>query len=243
MTREGRTSWLQKAAVAVEEAVAIYRGLGVQGDLAISLNNVSNRYSSLARLETTREGRASWLQKAVIAVEEAVVIRRELGVQGDLAMSLNNVSNSYSDLAGLETSREGRASWLQKAVIAVKEAVAISRQLGVQGDLAISLASLCRRLRARAEDPDNAESQLTDLRNSRDAIEEATGLLRVSGNMRFLLMSLQDLVIAYLLLANAGDSLNVNLVALLCDEGKQLAHSMELHDRIEFFDHVLNQLK
>ena len=108
----------------------------------MSLNNVSNRYSDLAGLETTREGRREWLEKAVDAVEEAVATRRELGVQGDLASSLNNVSGQCASLARLETTREGRREWLEKAVDAVEEAGAIHRELGVQGDLAKSLKKL-----------------------------------------------------------------------------------------------------
>jgi predicted RNA-binding protein YlxR (DUF448 family) len=242
-TNEDRATWLQKAVMTVEEAVVIYRALGVQGDLASSLNNVSNHYSNLAGLETTSERRAAWLQKAVVAVEEAVAIRRELGVQGDLASSLNNVSIRYSDRAGLETTREGRAAWLQKAVVAAGEAVAIERELGVQGDLAISLASFSRHLRTRAGQANDGIDQLIDLRASRDAIMEASRLFTVSGDTRFMLMSLEDQVIAHLLLLDAGDSVDEATVRQLCSQGKRLAQSMEDIDKINFFDEVLSQFQ
>src|SRR5256885_13942890 len=67
-----------------------------------------------------RSRRGAWLRKAVDAVEESVRIRRDLGLPGDLAGSLNNVSNHYSALARLETTREGRGLWLRKAVDAVR---------------------------------------------------------------------------------------------------------------------------
>jgi predicted RNA-binding protein YlxR (DUF448 family) len=241
-TRGDCAAWFQNAVLAAEEAVAIRRELGVQRDLARSLNNVSIRYSDLAGLELTREGRAAWLQKAALAVEESIAIRRELGVQGDLASSLNSASNRYSDLAGLETTREGRAMWLQKAVLAVDEAVAIGKDLGVQHDLATSLASRCLHLRMRAEQAEDHPKRLTDLRDSHDAIAEALRLFRASGDMRVSLMSLQDLVIACVLLANAGEAVDETNVRRLCEEGRQLAQSMEDHERTTFFGGVLDQM-
>ena len=92
----------------------------------------------------------SWLIKAAEVAEESVALRRELGVRGDLAMSLNNASNHYSDLAGLERARDGRRPWLIKAVEAVEEAIAIRRKLGIPGDLASSLGSMCQHQRSLA---------------------------------------------------------------------------------------------
>jgi len=221
----------------VEESVAIYRELGVLGDLASSLNNVSNRHSNLAGLETTREGRRSCLAKAVEAVEESVAIYRELGVRGVLANSLNSVSNCYSGLAGLETTREGRRSWLAKAVEAVEDSVAIRRELGVRGDLAMSLGSLCRHRRALAdvEGAVGPEEAARSLLLSREAIDEAVTLFRDAGNIPHLLISLQDAVIARLLQAAPGVGVDVEELAALIEEGLELATSMENEQAIEFF--------
>lgn len=242
-TQPNRTAWVEKAVVAGEEAIAIRRELGVPGDLAMSLTNISNHYSDLAGLETTQLGQAAGIERAVLAVEEAIAIYRELGVPSDLAMSLTNVSNHYSDLAGLETTLEDHTAWAGKAVLAVTEAVAIQRELGVQSDLAVSLASRSRHLRTRAGHAEESEKGLADLRDSRDSIAEASRLFKKSGDMRSSLRSLQDLVIASFLLANAGDPIDVEAVRQLCEEGRQLAHSLEDPETIEFFGNVLDQLE
>ena len=241
-TREACGAWLRRAVTAVEEAVRIHRDLGVQGELAGSLNNVSNRYSDLAGLEATREVRAAWLRRAAGAVDEAVRIRRDLGVRGELATSLNNASNRYSDLAGLETTREARGAWLRKAVEAVEESVRIRRDLGVQGDLAMSLGATCHVLRMRAENSEDAADSLPDLRASRDAIEEAARLLRESGNAPYFLNALQDVVLAQVLLVQAGDSVDPAAIREVCVEGRDLAESMEDDGKLAFFNDVLSRL-
>ncbi len=135
-TRAGRGELLEQAVAAIEEAVRLYRDLGLQADLAMSLNNASNLYSDLAGLEETRAGRGELLGQAVAAIEEAVRIRRALGLQADLASSLNNAANLYSDLAGLEETRAERGELLGQAVAAIEEAVRLYRALGLQADLA-----------------------------------------------------------------------------------------------------------
>ena len=226
----------------MEESIAIRRELGVCGDLAASLNNASGCYSDLAGLETTREGRASWLAKAVKAVEEAVGIYRELGVRGDLAASLNNASNLYGARAGLETTRKGRASWLAKAVKAVEESIAIRRELGVRGDLASSLGSLCQHQRGLAETEDAPAEAARRLTLSQEAIDEAVGLFRHAGNTPHLLLALQDAVIARLLQAQAGVGLDSEELMKLIDEGFALAKSMEDEKRVAFFGDLKRKL-
>ncbi len=241
-TQEGRGEWLRKALEAVEEAVRIRRELGVQGNLAMSLNNVSNRYSDLAGLEKTQEGRGQWLRKAVEAVEEAVRIYRELGVQGDLAGSLNNVSNRYSTLAELETARECRGEWLRKAVEAVEEAVRMYRELGVQGNLATSLGANSQIRRNMAENADDPHAALEDLRASRSAIGEAVELFRESGNTPYLLLALREVVISDLLLVQAGYEVDATAVRSACATGLELARSMQDEAKVAFFGHVLGNL-
>jgi len=106
--REGRVQLLQQAVAAIEEAVTIHRDLGLRAKLATFLNNASLRYSDLAGQEETREGRGQLLEQAVAAIEEAARLSRDLGLRAELAMSLNNASGCYSDLAGQEATREGR---------------------------------------------------------------------------------------------------------------------------------------
>jgi hypothetical protein len=241
-TREGRGERRRTAVGAVEEAVCIRRELGVQGDLANSLNNVSIQYSALAGLETTREGRGEWLRKAVEAVEEAVRIYRDLGVQGDLAMSLSNVSNRYSALAGLETTREGRGEWLRKAVDAVEESVRIRRELGVQGDVAISLGASSQIRRNMVENAEDPAVALEVMRASHSAIREAVELFRESGNAPHFLQALQDLVISDLSLAQAGDEVDATAVRSACAAGLELARSMQDEAKVAFFDRIIGML-
>jgi tetratricopeptide (TPR) repeat protein len=144
-TRQGRVARLHQALQAIEEAARLYRDLGLQADLAMSLNNASNRYSELAGLEETRQGRVARLHQALQAVEEAVRIRRDLGLQADLASSLNNASVFYSDLAGLEETRQGRVARLQQALQAIEEAVQTFRNQGIIPYLIIGLGNAVRR--------------------------------------------------------------------------------------------------
>jgi tetratricopeptide (TPR) repeat protein len=242
-TRESRGEWLRKAVEAVQEAVRIRRELGVQGDLAKSLNNVSNRYSALAGLETTRQGRGEWLRKAMEAVEEAVRINRELGVQGELALLLNNVSLQYVDLAGVETTRELRGEWLRKAVETVEEAVSIYRELGVPGDLAISLRTSCVVWRMRAEKEEDPTLMMEELQVSRGAIRESVALFRETGDTPRLMASIRDLVIAEMLLYQAGEPVDAAAVRPVCMEGRNLAEALGDEEAVAFFEKVLEQLR
>lgn len=234
-TREGRRAWLDKAVAAVKESLDICRELGLRGDLASSLNNLSNRYGDLASLETTREGRRAWLDKAVAAVEESLAIRRELGLRGDLAASLNNQSIRYRDLAELETTREGRRAWLDKAVAAVEESVAVRRELGVRGELASSLGSLCQHQRGLAETELEPEETARRLTLAREAIDEAVTLFRDAGNAPHQLIVFQEAVATRLLLAQSGVAPDPSELLNLIDEGLTLATSLRNDAAIDFF--------
>jgi tetratricopeptide (TPR) repeat protein len=138
-TKEGRKEQLDTATEYIEEAIEIYRELDLKADVAMSLNNASNRYSDLAALEETKEGRKEQLDTAIEYIEEAIEIYRELGLKADVAMSLNNASNRYSDLAALEETKEGRKEQLDKAIEYVEEAIEIYRELGLTANVATSL--------------------------------------------------------------------------------------------------------
>ena len=140
VAKEARKDKLDKAVEYIEEAIGIRRELGLTADVAASLNNASNRYYSLAALEETKEARKERLDKAILYIEEAMGIYKELGLTADVAMSLNNASGFYSDLAGLGETKEARKDKLDKAVEYIEEARGIYKELGLTADLADSLA-------------------------------------------------------------------------------------------------------
>ena len=127
------------------QAIEDFRAAHSPALLASSLNNASVFYSELAGLEERRAGRVQLLQQAVAAIEEAARLYRDLGLQADLAMSLNNASGCYSDLAGLEERRAGRVQLLQQAVAAIEEAVETFRIQGIIPYLMIGLENAVRR--------------------------------------------------------------------------------------------------
>jgi len=139
-TREERLESIQKAVRYIEEAIEIYRDLGLRVDLSASLNNGASFYAELAALQQTREERLGSVQKAVRYIEEAIEIYRDLGLRADLSASLNNGASFYAELATLLQTREERLGSVQKAVRYIEEAIIIYRDLGLFFDLAHSLA-------------------------------------------------------------------------------------------------------
>jgi tetratricopeptide (TPR) repeat protein len=108
--------------------------------LKVNTSRASNFYSDLSYLQQTREEKIKSLETAVKYIEEAIKIRRELGLRADLSMSLNNASGSYLDLSYLQQTREEKIKSLETAVRYIKEAIEIYRELGLLLDLADSLA-------------------------------------------------------------------------------------------------------
>jgi tetratricopeptide (TPR) repeat protein len=126
------------AATLTSQQVTQYRAGMVAGDLdaasrlAGSLNNLSPRLADLGRRED-----------ALAAIQEAVIIRRELAAarpdafRPDLAMSLNNLSVLMADLG-----------WREAALAASEEAVGVYRESATarpdafRPDLAMSLNNL-----------------------------------------------------------------------------------------------------
>ena len=87
--------------------------------------------SDLAGLEETRHGCAGRLRQAVEAIEEAVRIRRGLGLQADLAMSLGTITLTYRAVAESTEDEQERALWLGKALDSIEEALVYFRESGV----------------------------------------------------------------------------------------------------------------
>lgn len=78
-TRAGTEGWVHMAINAIEEAIRIFRGLDLPGDLAGALANAGNLYYQQALSDIDNGGRSLWLQKATEVVDEAIHLYREMG--------------------------------------------------------------------------------------------------------------------------------------------------------------------
>ena len=241
-TLEGRRAQLDKAVEYAEEAVGIYRQLGLQADLAMSLNNASNRYSALAGLEPTSEGRRAQLDKAAEYAEEAIGIYRQLGLQANLATSLNNASTGYSALAGQEPTLEGRRAQLDKAAEYAEEAIGIYRQLGQPTETAMSLGSASRHYRALADAETDPIGKGEALGRSLECACEAIGLFRDAGVTEYWLMALMDGIHSATALADHEQG-PIDLQAIeWAEEGQRAAEQYGDKDRAEAFAGVKAKL-
>ena len=234
-TREGRSARLEKAVAYAEEAIGIHRQLGLQAFVATSLSNASNRYSDLATLETTREGRRARLEKAVAYAEEAIGIYRQLGLPADVAMSLNNAANRYSDLATLETTREGRGARLEKAVAYTQEAIGIHRQLGLQAAIGTSLNNASNLYSELATLETEEALRVPLLEKAAAASQEAVEIFRQVGNPAHLLTALGNAVTDGVSLAAVTHQRVAKAILDLCDEGRDVASEYGDPDRAERF--------
>jgi tetratricopeptide (TPR) repeat protein len=180
-TEKELSSNLEKAIEYIEEAIGIYKELGLKADVATSLNNASNLYSDLAGLEETKEARKEKLDIAVDYIEEAIGIRRVLDLKADVATSLNNASNLYSDLAGLEETKEARKEKLDKAIKYIEEAIGIRRVLGLKANVATSLNNASNFYYDLAGLEETKEARKEKLDKAIKYIEEAIGIYRELG--------------------------------------------------------------
>ena len=175
---EERRGRLQQAVDAIEKAVDLYARLNLSANLAGSLNNASECYASLASAAEGVEERREWLGKAVDAIEKAVGLHERLNLPADLAMSLNNASDHYSDLAVEASGIAERGDWLRRAVEAIDRSVAIRTRLNLPSDLASSLNNASNRYLALAAMVESLEERRQWLRKGVDAIEKAVGMYR-----------------------------------------------------------------
>ncbi|MBN1323336.1 MAG: hypothetical protein JW986_04960 [Methanotrichaceae archaeon] len=220
-SQEKRLRFLKQGTIYIEEAISIRRDLGLMANVAISLSNASNRYSELAGFETSQEGRWRLLKEAIEYLEESIKIHRDQGLMADVAASLNSASNRYSELAGFETSQEGRWRLLKEAISSIEEAIKIRRGLGLKGDLAISLGNATRSYMAMAEELDGPE-RAAFVDQALEYIEEALPLFRELGPVQYHALSLRDAIVTHLA-ASVPD--RARLEALLA-EGEALADAM-----------------
>ena len=93
--------------------------------MATSLNNASNFYSDIAGLEVTKEARKEKLDIAIKYIEEAIGIRRELGLKTDLADSLGNSVLVYLKIIEFD------ANYFMKAAVNCDEAITIFLDFGM----------------------------------------------------------------------------------------------------------------
>ena len=239
---QGRAERLRQAMEAIEESVRIRRGLGLQADLASSLNNAANLHSELAGLEETRQGRAERLRQAVEVIEESVRIRRGLGLQADLSMALNNAANLYSELAGLEETRKGRAERLRQAVEAIEESVSLYRGLGLQANLAMSLGTIARIYRAVAGSTEDEQERVIWLGKALESIEEALVYFRESGVVQYWALAVRECVVCHWMLAQRTGELDAERVLALCREGEALCRPMQDEEGLAFYRQVRRAL-
>jgi|GEM_PF-3172404 len=237
-SQEKRLRFLKQATIYIEEAINIRRDLGLMANVAISLSNASNRHSELAGFETSQEGRWRLLKEAISYIEEAIKIQRDLELMADVAASLNNVSNRYSELAGFETNQEGRWRLLKKATIYIEEAIKIRRGLGLKGDLAISLGNANHCYMAMAGELDGPE-RAAFVNQALEYIEEAVPIFRELGPVQYHAQALRVAVITHL---TAGVPDRPRLEALLA-EGEALAGAMGNAEAAEFHRQVRARLE
>jgi tetratricopeptide (TPR) repeat protein len=205
-TKEARKDKLDIAVEYIEEAIEIGRELGLKADVATSLNNASGCYSDLAGLEGTKEARKDKLDIAVDYIEEAIGIRRELDLKADVAGSLNNASGCYSDLAGLEETKEARKEKLDIAVEYIEEAIEIGRELDLKADVATSLNNASGRYSDLAGLEETKEASKDKLDIAVEYIEEAIGIRRELGLKADVAMSLNNASNCYYELAGLEET-------------------------------------
>ena len=232
-SRDKRRARLDKAVACIEKAASLYRDLGLRADLAMSLNNASNYYSDLAGLEETRDKRRVWLDKAVACIEGAAQLYRDLGLRADLAISLNNASRCYSNLAELEETSDKRREQLEKAVECIEEAIKIHRDLALHADLAASLNNASNNYRDLAELEETTEARRKQLILAAKAVEEAIRLHRELGNPESLALALGSATQHHRSMAEAVTDAE--------EAGKQLSASLKAIDEaVELFRNIGN---
>ena len=176
-----------------EEALTISRD---PEERAMFLNNASNLYSELASPETTAGRRRERVEMAIGYAEEAIGLYRALGLQADVAMSLNNASTLYSELASLETVA-GRRGHLEKAIGYAEEAIELCRKQRLQENLAASLNNASTLYSELASLESTYEGPRGDIEKAAGCAEEAVELYRALGLQANVAMSLNNASTVY----------------------------------------------
>jgi hypothetical protein len=233
----------EKAIRAGEEAVRIYRTLGLRHAMAMSLNNVSLRYTEKAGPEELPHSNG-WLDKAQRTVEEASLIIRELGSSGNLAIVLICAGNLYYRKALRLRDKEEKdwSLWLRKATEAADEAIRLFEEVEDQTYFASAIWLAGRILHLKASLSEDRGVRLAYLRSSLQRFLEARSLYR-DDNALALLDFLAGLVNSYVDLARNGDFRDSVAVRATCLEGLTLARDMESGKFIAFFNDSLREFR
>jgi tetratricopeptide (TPR) repeat protein len=191
-TRNEKLESIQTAVKYIEEAIGIYRDLGLRADLSGSLNNASNFYAELYSLQETRDEKLESIQTAVKYVEEAIEIRKDLGLRAELSGSLNNASNRYAELYPLQETRDEKLESIQTAVKYVEEAIEIRKDLGLRTELSGSLNNASNRYAELYPLQETRDEKLESIQTAVSYIEEAIEIYRDLGLRANLSMSLNN---------------------------------------------------
>ncbi len=135
----------------------------------------------------------------------ATTIRRQPGLERDLATTLNNLGIAYSIQA--ELGKEPVAN-LERAIAAYNEATTIRRQPGLERDLAATLNNLGIAYGTQAQ---LGQEPVANLEQAIAAFTEATTISRQPGLERDLATTLNNLGNAYLTQAQLGQEPVANL--------------------------------
>ena len=98
-TRAGRGERLEQAVAAIEESVRLYRELGLQADLAMSLGSATRVYRAVAMAVVSPQERITWLRRALESIEGAVERFRMVGIARYLILALRDDVISHLQLA------------------------------------------------------------------------------------------------------------------------------------------------
>jgi hypothetical protein len=106
--------------------------------------------------------------------------------------------------------------------------------------MSLGSANICYRAMAEAAE---MEEQINLLRKALNCIEEAIGIFRALGIVRYLAQALTDDVICHRMLAERTGSIDRVRVLALCEEGETLCAQMGDEQRKAFFNQVREQLR
>jgi tetratricopeptide (TPR) repeat protein len=201
-----------------EFCAATKRQLGLEKDLALTLNNLGNAY--LAQAELGKEPIAN-LDKAIAAYAEATTTCRQLGLQRDLAGTLNNRGVAYLAQARLE--KEPQTN-LEKAMTAFQKAAMISKELDLKIDLAQTFNNLGAAYFTQAQLGRETQS---NLEKAIATYTEANTILLQLGLEKDLASNFNNLGNVYLFQAELGKDPQNNLEKALTAYRKGL----EIHPR------------
>ncbi|GBL12372.1 hypothetical protein MSj_03888 [Microcystis aeruginosa Sj] len=185
-----------------EVCAAIRRQLGLERDLARTLNNLGVAYRTQARLG--KEPVAN-LARAIAAYTEAATISRQLGLERDLAQTLTNLGVAYDTQAQL--GQEPVAN-LERATAALTEAATTYRQPGLERDLAQTLTNLGIAYDTQAQ---LGQEPVANLERATAAYNEAATIFHQPGLERDLARTLNNLGNAYRVQAQLGKEPVANL--------------------------------